>query len=291
MNRRQFTQSLGALFAAPALPPISIPTASVATALPPTAYFWAHYLTRMHAVCTPEMLAPFFKSDLTLAKTIHAQLVSEHVLMTSGHPHPNVMAQRANAAQRTEMQQSSKNSKTTEPDDLSERSPAEGQAAPDPADDEETLADIWHTAWHEAHAKHVPDALTKLRTRTDFVRRLSEMRDDTIVDRDAQGSIAGFCVVRGNEIYQLFTAQHARGSGAAQRLIAAGEARIKAAGHTSATLDVIPQNTRAIRFYEKSGWRRDRIGIDTVDTSEGPFELEVLFMVKDLSDTPSPPRA
>lgn len=89
MNRRQFTQSLAALFATPALPAASLATTPTGAA-PASAYFWADYMTRMHNRCTPDMLAPFFKADKALAKTIHSQLVAENVLTSTGHAHPDL---------------------------------------------------------------------------------------------------------------------------------------------------------------------------------------------------------
>ena len=72
MNRRQFTQALAALFAAPTVPSMAA-LAPASGTLPPAAYFWADYMTRLHNRCTAEMLAPFFKADAALAKTIHSQ--------------------------------------------------------------------------------------------------------------------------------------------------------------------------------------------------------------------------
>jgi ribosomal protein S18 acetylase RimI-like enzyme len=89
------------------------------------------------------------------------------------------------------------------------------------------------------------------------------------------------CVTRGDEIDQLFVARAARGTGVAARLLADGEARLRAAGVTLARLDVATENARAIRFYEKHGWLRAEIATVTI---EGPFQIRVLVMTKALAE-------
>lgn len=68
----------------------------------------------------------------------------------------------------------------------------------------------------------------------------------------------------------------------AQALIADAEARVAAAGHDLIRLDVVAENARAIRFYEKSGWRRRGEEVVALDTLDEPFELKVLIMEKAL---------
>lgn len=36
----------------------------------------------------------------------------------------------------------------------------------------EHLAEVWHAGWHEAHADHVPETLTGLRTHESFAHRM-----------------------------------------------------------------------------------------------------------------------
>jgi putative acetyltransferase len=90
------------------------------------------------------------------------------------------------------------------------------------------------------------------------------------------------CIPRANEIYQMYVAPAARGTGTAAALIAAGEDHIRAAGFATARLDVIPQNHRAIAFYEKCGWQQGSIETVMLDTLADPFPLECLVMTKNL---------
>ena len=144
------------------------------------------------------------------------------------------------------------------------------------------LAQLWHDGWQEAHSDHVPDALIALRSLDSFATRFVEMLPNTRTV-GAVGNPLGFCSVRGNEIYQMYVGPAARGTGAAGRLISDGLDRIRMAGHKQAVLDVIPENGRAIAFYEKMGWKRKAVETATVDTLEGPFPLPCLIMTFDLA--------
>lgn len=85
----------------------------------------------------------------------------------------------------------------------------------------------------------------------------------------------GFCLVRGDELYQLFVAAEARGTGAAAALVADAEARLAVAGVEVAWLACAIGNERAARFYEKCGWRRVGTMINPLDTPDGVLPLEV----------------
>ncbi len=141
------------------------------------------------------------------------------------------------------------------------------------------LADLWHQGWHEAHAAHVPAALAALRSRDSLLTRLQSQA----VLLTAGSPPLGLCIPRGNEIYQMYVAPAARGTGTAAGLIAAGEDHIRAAGFATARLDVIPQNHRAIAFYEKCGWQRGSIETVMLDTLADPFPLACLVMTKSLT--------
>ncbi len=281
MNRRQFTQSLAALFAAPALPAVSL-AATPTGAAPASAYFWADYMTRMHTRCTPDMLAPFFKADTEAAKLIHSQLVSENVLTSSGHAHPNLLARQP---QKTFGQRdfNRPNSQTKKP--VNQRQTSTMADTPDirPATDQDhdALTDIWHDGWHESHAAHVPTDLTDMRTHDSFHDRLVDMLPTTLVAGPI-GAPIGFCAIRNNEIYQMYVSPAARGTGAAAALILAGCDAIKDAGYATAQLDVIEQNARARAFYEKIGFVNHGEHPAQLDTQNGIFELPCILMEKDL---------
>jgi ribosomal protein S18 acetylase RimI-like enzyme len=92
----------------------------------------------------------------------------------------------------------------------------------------------------------------------------------------------GFYIVKGSELYQLFVAAQARGSGTAAMLIADAEARLSANGVEIAWLACAIGNERAARFYEKCGWRRTGTIVSILETPNGEFPLEVWRYEKDL---------
>lgn len=136
------------------------------------------------------------------------------------------------------------------------------------------LARLWHDAWHQAHAPLVPPELTRLRTLDNFAERLQAVLADIRV-AGPHGAALGFCVVKGDELNQLFLSSGARGSGAAAALIADAEARLAARGVETAWLACAVGNDRAARFYEKSGWHLAATVVNPADTPSGPFPLLV----------------
>lgn len=152
---------------------------------------------------------------------------------------------------------------------------------PAATDELSALATLWHTAWHEAHADHVPPALLEARSFNNFLNRVVTYGDRLRV-AGPNGAPLGFCVVDGAELDQLFVARHARGTGIAQDLMIDGERRIAAAGHPVAHLFCLPQNARAIRFYSRHGWLQKAIREVEVQTGGGPVPLEALVMEKHL---------
>ena len=88
--------------------------------------------------------------------------------------------------------------------------------------------------------------------------------------------------MKGDELYQLFVAAHARGSGAAVALIRDAETRLAESGVETAWLACAIGNDRAARFYEKNGWHRAETMINLAETSSGVFSLEVWRYEKSL---------
>ena len=86
--------------------------------------------------------------------------------------------------------------------------------------DVEQLAQLWHDGWRDAHLAIVPAELARVRTLESFRQR---MRDDLSNVRVAgsPGSPLGFTMVKGDELYQLYVAAAARGTGVAAALMAA----------------------------------------------------------------------
>ena len=89
------------------------------------------------------------------------------------------------------------------------------------------------------------------------------------------GAPVGFCIVKGDELYQLFVSAQSRGSGVAAALIADAEARLFESGVETAWLACAIGNERAARFYEKCGWHRAGTMVNQLETANGIFLLEV----------------
>ena len=140
--------------------------------------------------------------------------------------------------------------------------------------DLDQLAQVWFDGWHESHAQIVPSELTRLRTVESFRDRLRAALPDVRVV-DASGAPAGFSVLKGDELYQLFVSAQARGSGVAAALIADAELRLRANGVEKAWLACAIGNERAARFYQKCGWHRVGTMLNQVETSAGTFPLDV----------------
>ena len=136
------------------------------------------------------------------------------------------------------------------------------------------LAQVWFDAWNDAHARIVPVELVRLRTLENFRERMQKKLPNVRVAGEP-GDPVGFCVVKGDELYQIFVAAKARGTGVAAALMADGEALLAQRGVETAWLACAIGNDRAARFYEKCGWRRTGTMTNEAETSEGTFLLEV----------------
>jgi GNAT superfamily N-acetyltransferase len=126
--------------------------------------------------------------------------------------------------------------------------------------DAEAVATIWRDGWRDGHLGHVPAALHAVHTPESFHSRAAQRVRDTVV-AVAGGRVAGFVMVVGDEVEQVYVAAQHRGSGMAELLLAEAERLVVAAGHRRAWLAVVAGNARARRFYERCGW-----------ADEGPFE-------------------
>jgi GNAT superfamily N-acetyltransferase len=148
------------------------------------------------------------------------------------------------------------------------------------------LARLWHDTWHEAHALLVPQELTRLRTVESFRARLQAAFPNIRV-AGPLGAPFGFCVLKDDELSQLFVSLEARGSGVASALIADAEARLAGRGVERAWLACAIGNDRAARFYEKTGWHRVGTFLNTAETLSGPFPVEAWRYEKRLTDRPN----
>jgi ribosomal protein S18 acetylase RimI-like enzyme len=137
----------------------------------------------------------------------------------------------------------------------------------------DVLAKIWHDGWQDAHAELLPVDLARARTLESFRERLQGAPAVRVVG--PPGAPAGFCMIRDDELYQLYVSAPSRGSGVAAVLVADAEVRLVASGVQTAWLACAIGNERAARFYEKCGWHRVGNMINHLDTPSGPFDLEV----------------
>ena len=158
------------------------------------------------------------------------------------------------------------------------------------ADELDALSRIWYDAWQDGHADVLPAALRQIRTIENFRERLLADISGVRV-AELRGEAVGFCLVQGDELYQLFVSARARGTGVAAALLADGEARMQAAGEVTAWLACAIGNQRAARFYEKAGWRKagvmtSRLPVPADAAPGGVFELEVWRFEKPLRPPP-----
>ena len=136
------------------------------------------------------------------------------------------------------------------------------------------LAQLWYDGWQDAHAQIAPAELRRLRTLESFRDRLQAGLPNVRVIGPA-GTPIGFCMIKDDELYQLFVAAEARGTGIAATLIDDGESRLAANGIETAWLACAIGNSRAAKFYEKRGWHRVGNSLIHVETSSGTFPLEI----------------
>jgi len=136
------------------------------------------------------------------------------------------------------------------------------------------LARVWHDAWHDAHGALAPAGVVAARTLANFRERLPALLPDTRVVGPSDAAL-GLCVIKDDELYQLFVARQARGTGVADVLLADGEARLAARGFTTAWLACGIGNDRAARFYEKRGRVNARTTTNRLETASGVFEIKI----------------
>jgi GNAT superfamily N-acetyltransferase len=140
--------------------------------------------------------------------------------------------------------------------------------------DLDELARLWFDGWQDAHAAVLPGELAGLRTLASFRERLQAGLDSVRVAELAD-SVAGFAMLKGNELYQFYVAAEARGTSVAPLLMRDTLSKLSRAGITTAWLACAIGNERAARFYEKSGWRRAGVVTSELPTPDGMFPLDV----------------
>jgi GNAT superfamily N-acetyltransferase len=123
-------------------------------------------------------------------------------------------------------------------------------------DDAAAVAEIWRDGWRDGHLGHVPDALVAVRTDESFRTRAADRVDDTTV-AVVGPEVAGFVMIDGDEVEQVYISSRHRGTGVADVLLAEAERQLREQGHEAAWLAVVDGNARARSFYERAGWRDD----------------------------------
>ena len=148
-------------------------------------------------------------------------------------------------------------------------------------DDAPAIARIWYDGWRDGHLGHVPDELVTARTPASFDQRAAARVGDTVV-ASVDGAVAGFIMVVGDEVEQVYVAGDHRGTGLAAVLLNEAERLVAANGHDQAWLAVAAGNARARRFYERGGWTDDGLFDYPAATADGPMPVPCHRYVKDV---------
>ena len=138
----------------------------------------------------------------------------------------------------------------------------------------EELGRIWHDCWHEAHAHLMPENLTSARNLQNFIERIPALLPDTRVVGPV-GEPVGFCILRDDELYQLYVDKRGRGTGVAAALVTDAEERLASQGFMMGWLACAIGNTRAAHFYEKCGWHRAGTVVIQLQIPTGNVAIEV----------------
>ncbi|MEV7549855.1 GNAT family N-acetyltransferase [Amycolatopsis sp. NPDC089917] len=153
------------------------------------------------------------------------------------------------------------------------------QAAPADAG---AVAEIWYHGWQDGHLGNVPDSLVRVRTRDSFSERAANRVGDTTV-AVVDDEVAGFVMVVGEEVEQVYVSPDHRGSGVAGTLLTEAERLVRDGGHSRAWLAVAPGNARARRFYERCGWADEGLFDNQAFGPDGPISVPCHRYVKALS--------
>lgn len=149
--------------------------------------------------------------------------------------------------------------------------------------DAEAVADIWYRGWCDGHLGNVPDALVSVRTQESFGERAKRRLDDTTV-AVVDGRVAGFVMVVGDEVEQVYVSASHRGSGVATVLLQEAERLVAAGGHREAWLAVVPGNARARRFYARHGWTDEGLFEHAAPSDQGAVHVPAHRYVKRLAN-------
>ncbi|GAA4446272.1 GNAT family N-acetyltransferase [Phytohabitans houttuyneae] len=154
---------------------------------------------------------------------------------------------------------------------------------PAEACDAGAVAEIWYHGWRDGHLGHVPAALVAIRTEESFHKRAVQRVGDTTVALRG-GEVAGFVMVVGDEVEQVYVSRDHRGSGVAADLLGAAERLVAAGGHARAWLAVATGNARARRFYERCGWTDEGAFDYPAASEDGPIPVPCHRYTRDVRE-------
>ena len=130
-------------------------------------------------------------------------------------------------------------------------------------EDADAIARVQVETWRATYAHAVPAeslAQVDVGARAEMWRRFLAGDSATFVG-EIDGEIRGFVNVGKSrdhpgmgELFSIYVLPRAWGSGLGTALIERGEEELRSRGFTSATLNVLADNPRARRFYERQGW-------------------------------------
>ena len=115
------------------------------------------------------------------------------------------------------------------------------------------LAKLWYDGWQDAHARIMPAELARYRTLESFRHRL-EAALPTVRVSGLSGQPTGFCMVKDDELYQLYVAASVRGSGVAAALLADALERTRQSEIASYALVVDAKDEEAAAVYRYHGF-------------------------------------
>lgn len=150
------------------------------------------------------------------------------------------------------------------------------------ANDAPKIAEIWHLGWRDGHLGFVPEELVAARHEDSFRIRAAQRVSDTAV-AVINGEVAGFVMVVGDEVEQVYVAALHRGTGVADMLMTKAERRVARNGYATAWLAVVAGNARARRFYERRGWSDAGPFNYAAAGEDGPISVPSRRYVKHLS--------
>jgi GNAT superfamily N-acetyltransferase len=145
--------------------------------------------------------------------------------------------------------------------------------------DAKAVAKIWYDGWRDGHLGNVSDDLVAVRTKESFQSRAADRVGDTVVVV-VDDEVAGFVMVIGDEVEQVYVAEQHRGRGVAGLLLAEAERIVAVNGNQRAWLAVVEGNVRARRFYERNGWTDEGVFDYPAPSAAGPIPVPAHRYVK-----------